>query len=71
MLDKMKSARGIYPWDKWTNGKPWLAANGRDFRCSRQAFRQAVYAHAKRIKTTVTVSYHGAKNVMFQFGKAK
>ncbi len=58
--------QGLYPWDKWTDGKPRRAVKGKDFNCSPSGFAATLYTHAQRNDRRVTVSIDG-DSVEFQF----
>lgn len=69
VLKKLVPARGKYPWKLWTNGRAYQAVEGKDFNCSRDGFRSALYSIARRRKLSVTVALKG-KAVEFQFSKS-
>ena len=37
-----------YPWEEWTDGRPWEARQGEDFTVSPASFRKALARHAGR-----------------------
>ena len=39
--------KGIYPWDKWLNGKPWEMVKGIDYKCGDQGFMAAAATAAR------------------------
>lgn len=58
-----------YPWDKWTNGRPWRASHGEDFECDPGVFRRMLTNHALRHGMKVVTRVVG-EDVLFQFSKA-
>lgn len=68
VISKLVSARDKYNWTKWTDGKVYRARKGRDFTCTRDGFRSAVYRIAQRRKLDVSIVLRG-DTVEFQFSK--
>jgi hypothetical protein len=57
-----------YPWPVWTNGEPHWAKAKKDFHCSAEAFRRALYTHARRKRLVVTTrSERTTQRVWFLF----
>ena len=57
-----------YPWASWADGQPHWAKARRDFTCSLEAFRRALFTYAKRHGLEVTTRSDRATNrVWFQF----
>ncbi len=54
--DWSATARRIYPWEKWTNGKIWRLTAGEDFHSPPRNFRITVYAHAKHMGKKVRIA---------------
>jgi hypothetical protein len=67
---KFESARDIYPWSIWTNGKAWEVKQGVDFDCSVNGFRCYLYEYARRKELSVRVSQRG-NAFEFQFSRQK
>lgn len=58
-----------YPWRKWTDGKPWRARKGRDFKCSVRGFTSTLYTYAGRHGYHAQASVIDKRTVDFQFEK--
>lgn len=56
----------VYPWEKWTNGKPWSAKHGKDFTVLPAVFRRQVGNQARRRNMQVITRIKG-NSVLFQF----
>lgn len=68
VIERIRSARQRYDWDKWTNGKFWRVHKGKDFKCSATGFVASLYARAGRDGMKVEVANHG-DSVEFRFLK--
>lgn len=67
-LKKFQPVKGKYPWNKWANGRPWRVIHGKDFDCTIEGFRSAIYQYGRRANRGVRVAVKGSA-VEFQFGK--
>lgn len=66
------SERTQYPWGEWTNGRPWEAARGEDFRCTPESFVSYLHRYARlhNLKVhTRTVREVDPVRVIFKFTK--
>jgi hypothetical protein len=70
VLTEFGTERGSYPWDTWTNGKPWLVRQGVDFPCAIVGFTSSLRSYARRNRFKVRVRVNAeAKQVKFEFTK--
>lgn len=59
-----------YPWQRWLDGTEHTAARGRDFTCTTNAFRIALYNKARgtdRVVAMRTTQIDGTTAVIFKF----
>lgn len=59
--------RGKYPWDEWSDGRPWRIRQGQDFDVSISAMRSVLYQRAARFDLSVKVSKTADCELTFQF----
>lgn len=56
----------VYPWKRWENQKTHRARAGKHFTCKPEAFRRALFTHARRNELKVVTRVNG-NTVTFQF----
>lgn len=61
-IPPVKSARRMYPWGKWLDGRVWQLTHGKDFVSKPNGMSQQVYAAAKKMGIKATTVVRG-KNV--------
>lgn len=71
-LDGFTPARRTdYPWERWTNGRPWLAKRGDDFESDAEGFKSTLYSYARRHGLKVKTTVPNGEQVSFQFTRKR
>ncbi len=70
-IQEKPAAAADYRWDRWTDGKPHRAWEGKHFHCSMEAFRRALSTHAGRRGMRVETRKLGRRLMSFQFFAAE